>query len=181
MFLWIWTRKSVVPHEFGQTWDRIARTRTQEFEEARHPIFCVEPLLQGEFSCPRRASRPLTFRVRPWLRQFLIALCVCFDQYNVYNEEARHREVTDLSEADLANVTHRKDLTVSGDRMRDRKHSKNHCSIVTRCRFRSRSWQMPILSDQTLIQKRRKMDTCLQRVHTTSQQSRFKISMWFVW
>ena len=44
------------------------------------------------------------------------SVCVWFDQNNE-NREAGHREVPELAEVDLANVTHRKDVTASGDRM----------------------------------------------------------------
>ena len=45
---------------------------------------------------------------------------------------------------------------------------QNHCSIVTICMFLSRRWQRPLLCDQTLNQKKRELNVCLQRVHTSS-------------
>ena len=52
-----------------------------------------------------------------------VAVCAWYDQNN-QNKEARHREVPELSEADLTNLTYRKVLTASGDRMRDSSEAK---------------------------------------------------------
>ena len=46
------------------------------------------------------------------------SVCDGLDQYNRH-QEARHRERPELSTDELANLTHRKDLTASGDRVRD--------------------------------------------------------------
>ena len=81
------------------------------------------------------ASRPFTFRVRKtgtivirtiWARNQLCiyaAVCVWCDQYS-QNKEALHREGPERSIDDLTILTHRKDLTASGDRMRDSEESK---------------------------------------------------------
>ena len=55
-------------------------------------------------------------------------MCVWFDKKR-QNKEARHREVTELSEADLTNLTHGEDITASGGRMRDRKDSNTKAQV----------------------------------------------------
>ena len=44
-------------------------------------------------------------------------------------DEVRHYEVPELSGADLTNLTHRREPTASGDRMRDGKHSKTIAQV----------------------------------------------------
>ena len=61
-----------------------------------------------------------------------IAVCMFGLIRAVKNKEARHREVPELSEADLTNVTHSKDSPLaSGDRMRNSRHSK--AKPLTKC------------------------------------------------
>ena len=86
------------------------------------------------------------------------AVCAWFDQ----NNEARHRQVPELSETDLTNLTHRKDLTASGDRTQ----------VSQDAGFLAEVGRRPILCDQNL--KGRKIYTCLERARTSSRQSRFQ-------
>ena len=59
-----------------------------------------------------------------WLiSSIYVAVCVWFDKHNRH-KEARHREGPESSTDDFTNLTHRKDLTASGDPMRDNKDSK---------------------------------------------------------
>ena len=81
-------------------------------------------------------------------------MCVWLDQNNQNKKLIIDKNQNFLKT--ITNLTHRKDPTASGDRMRDGEKQQNHCSSVTRCRFLSRSWQRPILRDQTLNQKRRR-------------------------
>ena len=55
-------------------------------------------------------------------------MCVWFDQNN-QNKELCHREVPELSVADLTNFTRRKDLTASGDGMRDSRDNKTIAQV----------------------------------------------------
>ena len=57
-----------------------------------------------------------------------VCVCVWLDRHN-QNKEARHREGPELSTDDLTNMTHRKDPTASGDRMRDNKDSKTNAQV----------------------------------------------------
>ena len=69
-----------------------------------------------------------------------------------FNKEPHHREGPELSESDLTNLTHSKNLSASGrPNARQQQHSKT-IAQVTRCNF-LRSWQRPILRDPTLNQK----------------------------
>ena len=129
VFLSTWTRQSVVSHVLKQT--------------KRSVGSMVLNLSLEEISNPR-AGRPFTFRARLKQRQssfarfwvcnqicIYVAVCVWFDQ----DREARHREVPELSGADLVNLTHRKDLSASGDRKRDSKHSKTIAQVSQEAGF----------------------------------------------
>ena len=129
-------------------WNRVARKMTQRFEETPHPIFCcAELFLKGDLKSKKgkktihfqstSPTKTLVIRTIFACNQLCIyaAVCVLLDQNN-QNKEALHRGVPELSEADPTNLTHRKDLPASGDRVRDSKDSS-----VTRCRFLGRSWQ----------------------------------------
>ena len=114
-------------------WNRIARKMTQKLEETSHPIFyCAESFLKPDLKSKKGTNTTQTqisiIRTILACNQLCIcaAVCVCLDQSN-QNKGARHREVPELCEADLTNLTHRKDLTVFGDRMRD---SKDHKTIA---------------------------------------------------
>ena len=50
-------------------------------------------------------------------------MCDWFDQYG-RNQEGHHREGPKLSTEDLTKLTHRKDLTASGNRLRQNEDSK---------------------------------------------------------
>ena len=103
---------------------------TQKIEEASHPIFyCAEPLLKRDVKSMKgkgtfhlqslTQTKTIIVRTNLACNQLCIyaAVCAWFDQNNVYNKEGRHRGVPELSDADLTNLTHRKDLIALGDRL----------------------------------------------------------------
>ena len=62
------------------------------------------------------------------------AVCVSGSIRTTKTKELVDRQVPELSKADLAILTHRKDVTASGDRMLGQQRHPTHCSSVTRCR-----------------------------------------------
>ena len=97
------------------------------------------------------------------------AVRVRFDQNN-QNKKALHRDVPELHEADLTNLTHRKDLNCF--RETEGETAKNIKSIVQVSQdagFSVECGKGQYFGDQTLNQKRRAMDTGTQRVCTTLQ------------
>ena len=172
VFLWTWTRKSVVPYEFGQTSRRMGSQR-QENDTAvgrsfSFKIFGAEQFLKGDLKS-KKARRPFTFRVRFQQRQRISALfwhatnytplpqCVC-----VKTKKLVIVKLPELSEADLTNSTHHKDPTSSGDRMRDSKHSETIAQVPEDAGFPAEVGKGQYFVTQTLNQERRNMDTCLQ-------------------
>ena len=112
-------------HQAGE-WDRISWK--MKFEGTSHPTsYFDESNLKGDL---KSQTGKETIHVQSTtdtkaivIRTFCACnpLCLCVRTHQ--NKEARHRDVPELSEADLMNLTHRKDLTASGDRMRDSKRS----------------------------------------------------------
>ena len=101
--------------------------KRQKFEKAPHPIFCIELLLerrsqvqegQADHSFSKRDSNKDNHYAHYFGMQSAIhsrrSVCIRFDRYN-RNQEAHHREGPELSTEDFTNVTHRKDLTASGN------------------------------------------------------------------
>ena len=108
------------------------------------------------------------------------AVFVLFDPHN-QNKEARHGKVPELSEADLTNLTHRKDVTASGDRIRDHREPKTIAQVSQDAGFTTELGKGFFFCDSTSDKEQMELDTCLQRVHTTTRQSRYKIRMCYVW
>ena len=113
-------------------WDQIARKMTQKFEEASHPIFsCGEPTIlyrrsqveeeQADHSLSEYDSNNDNQYSHCFGMQSVMHLCrsVCLVRSEQSKKEARHREGPELPTDDLTNLTHRRDLTASGDRVRD--------------------------------------------------------------
>ena len=93
---------------------------TQKFEEASHPQFDgAEPLLKGDLKS-KEGKQTIHFHSTTPTKAIIIRNISDCNQ----NKEARHRGGPELSTVDLTNMTHRKDLTTSGDRMRHSNESK---------------------------------------------------------
>ena len=140
----VWYR--TCPNKPAGEWGRIARKMTQKFEEASRPIFdCAQPFLKGDIKSTK-CKQTISFSEYD-SNQFLFALywratsyastpqCVSGLIRKNQNKEAWLREVPELSEADLENVTHRKDLTASGDRVQDSRDNKTIAHVSQEAGF----------------------------------------------
>ena len=84
----------------------------------------------------------------------------------IKNKDVRHREVPELSEADLTNVTHRKDRPLaSGDRMRNSRHSNTIDQMSQDAGFSAEPGKSQYFVTRTSI-KREGRWTLLCREHT---------------
>ena len=142
-------------------WDRIARKTTQKFDKASHPIFyCAEPFLKLDLKSKKGKStiQTKTIDVRTILAFF----------NDVFAPQCVSGLIKTIKTKELVIVSHKFDppprLNCFGRLNARQQRPQDHCSRVKRCRFPTRSWKRPKLCDQTLNQKRRTMDTCLQSV-----------------
>ena len=78
------------------------------------------------------------------------AMCDWFDRNN-QNQEGHRRESPELSTEDLTNLTHQKDLTASGNRMRDNEDSKTIAPVSQEAGLFSRSWKRTIFVTRLAI------------------------------
>ena len=99
---------------------------------------------------PRRTKGPFTFRVRLKQKQFLFA-----PFWHAINYASTLQCVFGLIRNNL-NKKRSHDFDPQRLNCFGRPHARqqNHCSNVTRCKFLNRSWQRPILCDQTLSRKK---------------------------
>ena len=75
-------------------------------------------------------------------------VCVWFDQYNQH-KEARHHGGPDVSTDVVTNLTHREDLTASGDRLRDIKDSTTSVQVSPEAGFSADVGNVHFFGDQT--------------------------------
>ena len=93
---------------------------TQKFEASQPIFYCAEPLLKGDVKS-KKGKETTHFQCTTQTKTIVIrtvlagnqlctcaAVCAWFDQNNQH-KEACHRELPELSEADLTKLTHRKD------------------------------------------------------------------------
>ena len=183
VFLWTWTRKSVVPYELGQTSRRLGSHRQGIWHRSLNKLhihyFCgAEPLLKGDLKSEKGQGTihfQITIQNKEKDYPHIGAQCESgFDQ-NKANKltTVKYQNFLKL----ISRIWPPQRPNCFRRPIARQRTQQNHCSSATRCRFLNRSWQMPIFCDQTLTQRRRKMDTCLQRAHTTSRQSWLKINV----
>ena len=113
-------------------WKRIVRRMTQIFEETAHQVcfFLKLSCSRKEMSSPRRASRPFTFVAQPRQKKPSLILfwhetsnactprCVVGLIGTLEIEKLIVVKVRNCQTEDLANMSHRRDLTVSENRVR---------------------------------------------------------------
>ena len=104
------------------------------------------------------------------------AVCVWFDQYN-HNRGASHREGLKFSIEGVTNWTHRKDVTASGDRMRDSEDSKTIALVSQEAGFSAEVGKGQ--SFVTRLSMKSEGRFGMQRVHIISPLSECNIGMSF--
>ena len=157
-FLWTGTTKSRVSFVLEQI-ERSVEPHCQTYDtdvwrNCTSSMFFMLNFSRKEMSSPRRASRPFTFVARPRQKKPSLILfwheisfacsprCVVGLIGTLEIGELIFVKVRNCQTEDLANMAHRRDLTVSGNRVRVNEESwKNHCSSVTRSRLFSKSWR----------------------------------------
>ena len=182
-------RYRTCPNTANGAWDRIARKMTQKFEESPHPKFyCAEPFLKGDLKFKQGKQTPLSEYDSNKDRTILGMQSVMHARRSVclaWSAQSKQRSSSSWRTGTFHRRPHEHDTPKRSNSFgrpnARQQRQQNQCSSVTRDSFLSRSWQRPVFCDQTFVKEWKKMDTGMQRAHSTPHESQFWLGMFFVW
>ena len=174
--------------------NRIDSEMIQKFEEASHPIFVVLNFFRKEISSPTKGEQTIHFQSTTQTQTIVIRTVLACSQFVRLTPSCVIGLISTIGTMNLIVVevrnvqqktsllTHRQDLTASGNRLRDDEDSKTIARVSQEGGFTAEVGKGQYFCDPTLSQWRRQNGHLSCREQTpTSRKSRFKNSGCFVW